>query len=167
MGLFGIFGNKGHSDREAWAQAVIAGYQPGMKIGSTVLEKATDTQIRNDCRVIGESVSIYLESKNEDTKNRRLATAVERQKHLKKLEPYADVDQKKLIRKAWKDMQLLDKAFRMERKEAREDELTALRQQKKQNREDFWTGAAETMMVDEFMDDCSDRIDKKYENGGK
>ena len=167
MGLFGLFGNKGRSDREAWAKAVITGFRPGMKIDPAVLEKATDSQIRSDCRVIDESVIIYLESKSEDTKNRRLATAVERQKHLKKLEPYADAEQKELIRKAWKDMQLLDKVFRMEQKEAREDELGALRQRKRQNREDFWTGAAETMMIDEFMDDWSDRIDKKYENGEK
>ena len=57
-----LFWKKGRSDIDAWAKVMIQGYKKGMPIDKAVLEQATDQSIRNDCRIIRESVQIVMRS---------------------------------------------------------------------------------------------------------
>ena len=153
MGLFGRIINQDRSDISAWAKAVIDGYKPGMQIDARVLESATDQLIRSNCATLKDSVGIYLKSKDEKVRMQRLAIAVERQKCLKKLIPFANQEQRALIEDAQKDMLLLDKRFMDDQKTVGRKENEAFSRKQKMNKEDFWTGAGETMFFDTLIDD--------------
>ena len=67
----GLFRKKGRSDIDAWAKVMIQGYKKGMPIDKAVLEQATDQSIRNDCRIIRESVQIVMRSSDYEVREKR------------------------------------------------------------------------------------------------
>lgn len=104
----GLFRKKGRSDIDAWAKAMIQGYKKGMAIDKALLEQATDQSIRNDCRIIRESVQIVMSSPNYEVREERKKLIEERYQHLKTLLPFADTDQLKLYDEAMEQIDRLN-----------------------------------------------------------
>ena len=100
----GLFRKKGRSDIDAWAKVMIQGYKKGMPIDKALLEQATDQSIRNDCRIIRESVQIVMRSSDYEVREERKKLIEERYQHLKTLLPFADADQLKLYDEAMEQM---------------------------------------------------------------
>ena len=95
----GLFRKKGRSDIDAWAKVMIQGYKKGMPIDKAVLEQATDQSIRNDCRIIRESVQIVMRSSDYEVC----------EKQMPKLEIIRDIDDiDKTINNKEKDINSLE-----------------------------------------------------------
>lgn len=121
----------------------------------------TGVLIGNDVRIINESVEIAKMTKDPETRKRRYKLAQEKAKHLKSLEPFAKCDQLKALKeaqRAWFDLNI----YLEERKKIASKEASiSAGELKKANKEAFWEGAAETEMVDVFMDDMAKATWKK------
>jgi hypothetical protein len=68
----------------------------------------TKQQISNDCRIIIDSAEICRFTKERSTLKSRKKLAKERYKHLQTLIPFADSEQKLLIREAKKAMKIIE-----------------------------------------------------------
>ena len=104
----GLFREKGRSDIDAWAKVMIQGYIKGMPIDKAVLEQATDQSIRNDCRIIRESVQIVMRSSDYEVREKRKKLIEGRYQHLNTLLPFADADQLKLYDEAMDQIDCLN-----------------------------------------------------------
>lgn len=99
MSLFAFLG--GRHDKKAWGRALFAaGCRLPDKPDTKKYEKITDQIIRNDCRIIQESARIIQSTKSPDTRSKRKMIMFSRYSHLSSLEPYANREQKALIREA-------------------------------------------------------------------
>ena len=100
-----MFGFTGRGNIRAWEYALFEGKNEFLALPDVKLyAHLTEQQISNDCRIIVDSVSIYLRSQKDDTKKMRKKLAKERYKHLMQLKPFADSSQKKMIKEAEKAM---------------------------------------------------------------
>lgn len=103
-----MFGVNARADIRAWECALFEGKNtPLMMPDTNLYAQLTEQQIANDCRIIEDSVKIYVSSSNEDTRKMRRKLAKERYKHLQQLKPFADGKQRRLIKEAEKAMKLL------------------------------------------------------------
>ena len=97
MGLFG-FGKK--KDLLFWQKAVIENSPDRVVQTEDQLRKLTNVLVANDVRIIQESIDIIQSTKSAETKESRCKVLADRIQHLEKLEPFADVSNKKLIQHA-------------------------------------------------------------------
>lgn len=99
MSLLAFLG--GRYDTKAWGRALFAaGCKLPDKPDVKKYEKVTEQIISNDCRIIKECAKIILTTQNETVRKKRRMIMFSRYSHLSRLEPYADAEQKKLIREA-------------------------------------------------------------------
>lgn len=97
MSIFAFLG--GRHNRRAWGQALFAaGCRLPEKPDAKRYARATDQLIRNDCRIIQECARILSKTRSASVKSQRSMIMFSRINHLARLEPYADRQQRKLIR---------------------------------------------------------------------
>lgn len=99
MSLFAFLG--GRHDKRAWGRALFAaGCKLPDKPDVKKYERATAQIISNDCKIIKECARIILSSRSEAVRSKRKMIMYSRYTHLSGLEPYADREQKAMIREA-------------------------------------------------------------------
>ena len=143
-----LFWKKGRSDIDAWAKVMIQGYKKGMPIDKAVLEQATDQSIRNDCRIIRESVQIVMRSSDYEVREKRKKLIEGRYQHLNTLLPFADADQLKLYDEAMDQIVCLNQQIESRNETQKEN----IRQKRKQKQDAFWEVTSVSYMMDEFSD---------------
>lgn len=99
MSLFAFLG--GRHDRKAWGRALFAsGCRLPDKMDKATYEKLTAKIIANDCKVIKECAGIICRTRSQDVRSKRKMMMFSRIGHLSRLEPYANKEQKVMIREA-------------------------------------------------------------------
>ena len=141
----GLFGNP-RKKIEKWAPLVMEGYVPGMPIDEEFLDAATTLYIQQHARVLYDSISLVLTSKNEQTRKERYALAQKHFAALVKIKNYASKEQKKGINQALDDFLKMEDAYKHPRKISEEQRKANKRQMK----QDFWDVYAQGEMMDIF-----------------
>ena len=98
--MFFFFGNKRHKIR-AWEYALFEGENDYLALPNIPLyEQLTEAQIQNDCRIIIDCAKSISSTADKKTAKQRRKLAKERYKHLVQLKPFADRNQRRLIKEA-------------------------------------------------------------------
>ena len=74
----------------------------------SLYEKLTEAHIEKDCRIIMDCARIVASTSDKNTVKQRRKLAKERYKHLLQLKPYADRNQRALIKEAISDYRRLN-----------------------------------------------------------
>lgn len=142
MGLFGDPRKK----IEKWAPIVMEGYVSGMPVDEEFLDAATTLYIQQHARILYDSISLVLTSKNEQTRKDRYVLAQKHFAALVKIRNYASKDQKKGLNQALDDFLKMEDMYRHPGKIS-EEQCKANERQMKQ---DFWDVYAQGEMQDIF-----------------
>ena len=145
MGLF-------QSKKSKWVDVVMpTSYEPA--VTDEMLYAATDLYIQQHCRILYESIDLFLNSKYEETRKSRYALACKHYGALSKVRKFTDKRQRKVLDKAIDDFVKADDLYHHPN---RADSAPAYNNRKK-NKEEFWGGVAEEEFFVDFMDDIFKR----------
>lgn len=143
---------KARNNRKKWA-AVVMPSSNGTEIPVEILEAATNQYIQDHVRILNESISLFLKSKNQETRKSRYKLACEHYGALSRIRPFTDHKQKAIVNKAIDDFVKADDLYH------HPDRTSAYHaeNQRKKNKEEFWEGVAQEEFFVDFMEDLFDK----------
>lgn len=145
MGLF-------QSKKSKWMNVVMPASNESA-VSDEILIAATDSYIQQHCRILYQSIELFLNAKHEETRKAQYLRACDQYGALIKVRKYTDQKQRKVLNKAIHDFVQADEQYH------RPNQLTSLQahNNRKKKKEEFWSGVAQEEFFVDFMDDIFQR----------